>query len=63
VSAVKAGPYKLCWRVNAGLYGKAKAVAASGSAPISGEFKGTVSRKAPQAKIGDDGVTVIEEGN
>jgi hypothetical protein len=63
VSAVKAGPYKLCWRVNAGLYGKAKAVAASGSAPISGEFKGDVSRKAPQAKIGEDGTTVIESGN
>jgi hypothetical protein len=62
VSAVKAGPYRLCWRVNAGLCGKAKATAASGSAPISGEFKGTISRKAPQAKIGDDGTTVIEEG-
>jgi hypothetical protein len=63
VSAVKAGPYKLCWRVNAGLYGKAKAVPASGGAPISGQFKGTISRKAPQAKIGPDGTTVIEEGN
>ena len=60
VSAVKAGPYKLCWRVNAGLYGKAKAVPVSSSAPISGEFKGTISRKAPQAKIGPDGTTVIE---
>jgi hypothetical protein len=63
VSAVKAGPYKLCWRVNAGLYGKAKAVPASGGGPISGVFKGTVSNKAPQAKIGPDGTTVIEEGN
>ncbi len=42
VSAVKAGPYKLCWRVNAGLYGKAKAVASGGS-PISGMFEGTIS--------------------
>jgi hypothetical protein len=62
VSAVKAGPYRLCWKVNAGLYGKAKAVAASGSAPVSGEFKGTISRKAPKATIGPDGTTVIEQG-
>jgi hypothetical protein len=60
VSAVKAGKYKLCWRVNAGLYGKAKAVPASGGDPISGEFQGEISRKAPQAKIGEDGTTVIE---
>jgi hypothetical protein len=63
VSAVKAGKYRLCWRVNAGLYGKAKAVPASGGEPVSGEFKGTVSRKAPQARVGDDGTTVIESGN
>jgi hypothetical protein len=61
VTAVKAGPYRLCWRVNAGLYGKAKAVTSSGSAlPTSGEFKGTVSNKAPTAKIGADGKTVID---
>jgi hypothetical protein len=63
VTAVKAGPYRLCWRVNAGLYGKAKAVTSSGSAlPISGEFKGTVSNKAPKARIADNGTTVIESG-
>ena len=60
VTAVKAGPYHLCWRVNAGLYGKAKAVAASGSAPVSGEFQGTVSNKAPKATIGPDGRSIIE---
>ena len=60
VSAVKAGPYRLCWRVNAGLYGKSKAVAADGGSPISGEFKGEVSRKAPKSAIGPDGKTVIE---
>ena len=60
VTAVRAGPYHLCWRVNAGLYGKAKAVAASGGAPISGEFKGTVSSKAPKATIGPDGRSIIE---
>ena len=63
VTAVKAGPYRLCWRVNAGLYGKAKAVTSSGSAlPLSGEFKGTVSNKAPKARIADNGTTVIESG-
>jgi hypothetical protein len=61
VTAVKAGPYRLCWRVNAGLYGKAKAVASGDSEmPIHGEFKGEVSNKAPKARIADDGKTVIE---
>ena len=60
VTAVKAGPFKLCWRVNAGLYGKAKAVAASDSAPISGAFSGEVSNKAPKSRVADDGKTVIE---
>jgi hypothetical protein len=64
VSAVKAGPYRLCWRVNAGLYGKAKAVPTQGGGPISGEFTGEVSNKAPKATVGDDGKTVIEsDGN
>jgi hypothetical protein len=62
VSAVKAGPYRLCWRVNAGLYGKAKAVPASGGGPITGEFTGDISNKAPKATVGDDGKTVIESG-
>jgi hypothetical protein len=61
VTAVKAGPFRLCWRVNAGLYGKAKAIAASDSKPISGEFKGEVSNKAPAARIANDEHTVIEE--
>jgi hypothetical protein len=59
VSAVKAGHYKLCWRVNAGLYGKAVAVA-SGGQPISGTFVGDVSNVAPKATVGPDGKTVIE---
>jgi hypothetical protein len=62
VTAVKAGPYRLCWRVSAGLYGKAKAVAAQGSMPVSGEFRGKVLQKAPRATIGPDGQTVINEG-
>jgi hypothetical protein len=61
VTAVKAGAYRLCWRVNAGLYGKAKAVAAQDSPqPITGEFKGDVSNKPPNARIAADGHTVIE---
>jgi hypothetical protein len=61
VTAVKAGPYRLCWKVNAGLYGKARAVPARGSArPIRGQFAGEVSNKAPKARIGNDGHTVIE---
>jgi hypothetical protein len=61
VTAVKAGPYRLCWRVNAGLFGKAKAVAAQDSPqPVNGEFKGDVSNKPPKASIGPDGHTVIE---
>jgi hypothetical protein len=62
VSAVKAGPYRLCWRVNAGLYDKAKAVPSAGGGPIAGEFAGVVSNRAPKAIIGDDGRTVIEAG-
>jgi hypothetical protein len=63
VTAVKAGPYRLCWRVNAGLYGKAKAVASGDSElPVRGEFKGAVSNKAPKARIAADGKTVIESG-
>jgi len=59
LTAVKAGPFHLCWRVNAGLYGKAKAVAASDSPPVTGEFKGVVRSKAPKAIVADDGHTVI----
>lgn len=59
VTAVRAGPYRLCWRVNAGLFGKARAVAATSSAhAISGEFSGDVSRKAPIAQVTPDGKVV-----
>jgi hypothetical protein len=64
VTAVKAGPYRLCWRVNAGLYGKAKAVASEDSEqPISGEFNGEVSDEAPKARVAEDGKTVVNEGD
>ena len=60
VTAVKAGPYKICWRVNAGLDGKAKAVPSAGSRVL-GQFSCTVSDEAPDAKIAEDGHTVIDE--
>jgi hypothetical protein len=61
VTAVKAGPYKLSWRVAAGLNGKAKAVAAGGGPAPSGTFSGTVSRAAPKVRIADDGKTIVSE--
>ncbi|MEA2473351.1 MAG: hypothetical protein QOE06_1266 [Thermoleophilaceae bacterium] len=60
VTAVRAGPYKICWKVNAGLDGKAKATAYQGK-PIVGQFSGTVSAKAPDASIGPDGHTVVNQ--
>jgi hypothetical protein len=62
VSAVKAGPYRLCWRVNAGLYGKAIAVPAASGERISGVFAGVISNRAPKAIVGPDGKTVITVG-
>jgi hypothetical protein len=61
VSAVKAGPYKISWRVAAGLNGKAKAVDAEGGGAPTGSFTGTVSRAAPEVRIADDGRTVVTE--
>lgn len=59
VTAVKAGPYEIAWRVAAGLNGKAKAVGQGGVAPR-GKFFGTVSDEVPQVRVGDDGRTVVE---
>jgi hypothetical protein len=61
VTAVKAGPYDVSWRVAAGLNGKAKAVAAGGGPAPSGSFSGTVSSEAPDVRIADDGKTVVNE--
>ena len=58
VTAVKAGPYEVAWRVAAGLNGNAKAVATGGGAPT-GSFSGSVSRAAPKVRIADDGKTVV----
>lgn len=60
VTAVKAGPFRICYRVNAGLDGKAKAVPARAGEPIAGEFRGEIAQKPPQAHIAQDGKTVVE---
>jgi hypothetical protein len=62
VTAVVAGKYSLKYAVAAGLDGKAKAVLAGGGAP-KGEFTGEISNKAPSAKVGDDGKTVVTTDN
>jgi hypothetical protein len=59
VTAVKAGPFAVKWRVAAGLHGKAKAVSAGGGAAPSGSFSGSVSDEAPDTRVADDGKTVV----
>jgi len=61
VTAVRAGPFKIDWRVAAGLDGKAKAVSPGGGAAPRGSIAGSVSSRAPQARIGEDGRTVVTE--
>ena len=60
VTAVKAGPYEIAWRVAAGLDGKAQGGRRGRrrSAP-SGTFTGTISDEAPDVRIADDGKTVV----
>lgn len=60
VSAVEAGPYRLTYEVNAGLDGKALAVTEDGEQP-SGTFSGTIEDRAPDAKVAEDGETIITE--
>src|SRR4051794_37782159 len=59
VTAVTAGKYNLKYAVAAGLNGNAKAVLATGGAPT-GAFRGLVQNKAPEAKVADDGTTVVK---
>lgn len=59
VTAVRAGDYKIDWRVAAGLDGKAKAVAPGGGPAPRGQFSGTVSDKAPTVRVADDGKTIV----
>jgi hypothetical protein len=58
VTAVQAGPFKVTWRVAAGLNGKARAVGAQGG-PISGLFAGRISNTPPKTRVSDDGKTII----
>ena len=58
VTAAKAGPYKVCYKVNAGLYGKAKATSGNTGLPLAGQFTGEVSNAAPKTRVADDGRTV-----
>jgi hypothetical protein len=60
VTAVKSGPFKICYRVNAGLDGKAKAVPPSSGERVTGQFVGEVAAKAPSSHIAEDGKTVVE---
>jgi hypothetical protein len=60
VTAVKAGPFEVRWRVAAGLDGKARAVSVGGGEAPSGSFAGTVSDEAPEVRVADDGTTVVE---
>jgi hypothetical protein len=59
VTAVKAGDFKIDWRVAAGLDGKAKAVAAGGGPAPRGRFSGTISDEAPDVRVADDGKTIV----
>ncbi len=59
VTAVEAGPFKLSYEVAAGLDGKARAVAAGGGIPR-GQFRGAVSKAAPETRVAEDGKTIIE---
>ena len=62
VTAVKALPFDLRYRVQAGIDGKAKAVQAGTGAPVEGRFRGTVSSKAPSSKVADSGEDVVTGG-
>jgi hypothetical protein len=62
VTAVVAGKYSLKYAIAAGLDGKARAILAGGGTP-KGVFTGTISSKAPEAKVADDGKTVVTSDN
>jgi hypothetical protein len=60
VTAVRAGSYRIAYRVAAGLNGKAKAVLARGGIPA-GTFAGRISDRPPNARVADDGRTIIRD--
>jgi hypothetical protein len=60
VTAVRAGPFRICYRVATGLDDKAIAKPAAGSLPLIKEWDGMVSNAAPQTGVAPDGtVTTI----
>ncbi|MFN2616046.1 MAG: hypothetical protein ABR581_02855 [Thermoleophilaceae bacterium] len=58
VTAVQPGPFKVSWRIAAGLNGKALAVGAQGG-PVSGSFAGRISKRPPKTRVSDNGRTII----
>ncbi len=59
VTAVQPGRFRLDWRVAAGLDAKAKAVGVGGGEAPSGSFAGTISDEPRQARVAEDGKTVV----
>ena len=59
VTAVRAGPFRIRYKVAAGLNGKAKAVDRNGRLWPGGAFAGTISNTPPQARVADNGTTVV----
>ena len=59
MTPVVAGPFRIDWRVGAGLDGNAVAVTAAGGEVPEGSFRGTVSDAPAQTRIGEDGRSVV----
>ncbi|MBD0283015.1 MAG: hypothetical protein ICV69_12605 [Thermoleophilaceae bacterium] len=59
VTAVRAGRFRIRWRVAGGLYGKAKAVGGGGGSAPRGSIVGSISDEAAQSRVADDGKTVV----
>jgi hypothetical protein len=57
LTPVRPGAYELNYRIAAGLFGKAKAIAEDGSTP-SGSFVITISSKPPETRVNDKGQVV-----
>lgn len=62
VTALRPGPYKLTYKVSAGLQGKALAEDVGGEQP-SGTFAGTISDEVPYNRVAADGRTVISSSD